>query len=88
MNAKTVVANGPLGVFEKSGFERGTFKILEAMAASKAFTILGGGHIVAAAEAAGVVPRIKHVSTGGGACISFLSGGSMPVVEMLTKVRS
>lgn len=88
MNAKTVVANGPLGVFEKRGFEQGTFKVLEAMAGSKAFTILGGGHIVAAAEAAGVIPRIKHVSTGGGACISFLSGESMPVVEMLTKVRS
>lgn len=88
MNAKTVVANGPLGVFEKRGFELGTFKVLEAMANSKAFTILGGGHIVAAAEAAGVTPRIKHVSTGGGACISFLSGESMPVVEMLTKVQA
>ena len=84
-DAKTVVANGPLGIFEKRGFERGTFKVLEAMANSQAFTILGGGHIVAAAQAAGVVDHIKHVSTGGGACISFLSGESMPVVEMLTK---
>jgi phosphoglycerate kinase len=88
MSAKTVVANGPLGVFEKKGFEQGTFKVLEAMANSKAFTIIGGGHVVAAAEAAGVISRIKHVSTGGGACISFLSGESMPVVEMLTKVRA
>ena len=84
-DARTVVANGPLGIFEKSGFERGTFKVLEAMANSQAFTILGGGHIVAAAQVAGVIDRIKHVSTGGGACISFLSGESMPVVEMLTK---
>ena len=86
--AKTVVANGPLGIFEKKGFERGTFKVLEAMANSNAYTIIGGGHVVAAAQAAGMVERIKHVSTGGGACISFLSGESMPVVEMLAKVRS
>ncbi len=84
-DAKTVVANGPLGIFEKRGFKRGTFKVLEAMANSQAFTILGGGHIVAAAQAAKVVDRIKHVSTGGGACISFLSGETMPVVELLTK---
>lgn len=83
--ARTVVANGPLGIFEKRGFERGTFKVLEAMANSQAFTILGGGHIVAAAQAASVIDQIKHVSTGGGACISFLSGESMPVVKMLTK---
>ena len=83
--AKTVVANGPLGIFEKRGFERGTFRVLEAMASSQAFTILGGGHIVAAARTAGVTDRIKHISTGGGACISFLSGETMPVVELLTK---
>jgi phosphoglycerate kinase len=88
MGARTVVGNGPLGVFEKQGFQRGTFGVLEAMAGSKAFTILGGGHIVAAAEAAGVTSKIKHVSTGGGACISFLSGEGMPVVEMLTKVQA
>jgi len=81
--ARTVVANGPLGVFEKSGFERGTFEVLRAMAESRAYTIVGGGHMVAAAEKAGVVSRMKHVSTGGGACISFLCGEAMPVIEML-----
>lgn len=85
LGAKTVVINGPLGIFEKQGFEQGTFKVLEAMANSQAFTILGGGHMVAAAHDAGVTDRIKHISTGGGACISFLSGETMPVVELLTK---
>ena len=85
--AKTVVINGPLGIFEKQGFEQGTFKVLEAMANSQAFTILGGGHVVAAAHDAGVTDRIKHISTGGGACISFLSGETMPVVELLTKKK-
>jgi phosphoglycerate kinase len=87
IGAGTVVANGPLGVFEKPAFARGTFEVLKAMANSKAFTILGGGHVVAAARAAGVHERIKHVSTGGGACIAFLSGEPMPVVEMLTKAK-
>lgn len=85
--AKTVVANGPLGVFERAGFERGTFEVLHAMAGSQAFTILGGGHMVAAARAAGVSGQIKHVSTGGGACIGFLSGKPLPVVEVLTRAK-
>jgi phosphoglycerate kinase len=74
-------------VFEKSGFERGTFEVLRAMADSNAYTIVGGGHMVAAAEKAGVVARIKHVSTGGGACISFLCGEPMPVIEMLKAAK-
>lgn len=85
--AKTVVANGPLGMFENPAFARGTFETLEAMARSKAFTVIGGGHMVAAARAAGVVDKIKHVSTGGGACISFLSGEKLPVVEMLMRAK-
>jgi phosphoglycerate kinase len=87
MGAKTVVANGPLGVFEKKGYERGTRGVLEAMAKSGAFTVIGGGHMVAAAEEFGLADKMGHVSTGGGACISFLSGEKLPVVEMLTKVR-
>jgi len=85
--AKTVVANGPLGVFERAGFERGTFEVLHAMASSQAFTILGGGHMVAAAQAAGIAGQITHVSTGGGACVSFLSGEPLPVVEMLKRAK-
>ena len=83
VDAKTVVANGPLGAFENPMFARGTIEILKAMARSKAFTVIGGGHMVAAARAAGVIDEITHVSTGGGACISFLSGEKLPAVEML-----
>ncbi|MEM3011892.1 MAG: phosphoglycerate kinase [Candidatus Hadarchaeales archaeon] len=85
--AKTVVANGPLGVFEEENFEKGTVEVLRAMAGSGAYTIVGGGHMVAAAEKAGVLSKISHVSTGGGACISFLAGEPMPVVELLLKAR-
>lgn len=85
--AKTVVANGPLGITERAGFERGTFEVLKAMAGSQAYTIIGGGHVVAAAKAAGVAGQIKHVSTGGGACISFLSGEPLPAIEALTRAR-
>ncbi|MEW6593164.1 MAG: phosphoglycerate kinase, partial [Candidatus Hadarchaeota archaeon] len=81
--AKTIVANGPLGAFEKAGFEKGTFGVLNAMANAAGYSILGGGHIVAAASAAGVTGKIKHVSTGGGASITFLTGGKMPAVEAL-----
>jgi phosphoglycerate kinase len=81
--AKTVIANGPLGAFEKVGFEKGTSGVLKAMAESQAFTVLGGGHIVAATHAAGLANRMKHVSTGGGASITFLTGGKMPAVEAL-----
>ena len=85
--AKTVVANGPLGIFENRTFARGTFEILNAMARSKAFTIIGGGHMVAAAQEAGVAGKIKHISTGGKACINFLSGDKLPVIEMLTHAK-
>lgn len=81
-NARTVVANGPMGVFEKKQFSMGTFEILRAMARSDGFTIIGGGHLVAAAQSIGVADKIKHVSTGGGACISFLAGEKLPVLEM------
>ena len=85
--AKTVVANGPLGVTERVGFERGTFEVLKAMASSQAYTIIGGGHMVAAAKTVGVIEQIKHVSTGGGACISFLSGEPLPAVEALARMK-
>jgi phosphoglycerate kinase len=85
--AKTVVANGPLGIFENRTFARGTFEILNAMARSKAFTVIGGGHMVAAAQEVGVADKIKHISTGGKACISFLSGDKLPVIEMLKRAK-
>jgi phosphoglycerate kinase len=85
--AKTVVANGPLGIFENRIFAKGTFEILNAMARSKAFTVIGGGHMVAAAHELGVADKIKHISTGGKACISFLSGDKLPVIEMLMHAK-
>jgi phosphoglycerate kinase len=84
-SAKTVVANGPLGVFERRGFEQGTHGVLKAMAESQAYTVIGGGHVVAAASAAGVAEKLSHVSTGGGAAISFLSGEPLPVVKALER---
>ncbi len=83
---KTVVANGPLGVFEKSLFAKGTNEILQAIADTDAFTTIGGGHLVAAARELGITDKITHVSTGGGACLNFLSGEELPVVEILKKV--
>lgn len=85
--ARTIVAGGPFGMFENPAFAGGTLGILRAMVNSRAFTIIGGGHLVAAAQAAGVADKIGHISTGGGACVSFLSGESMPVVEMLTRAK-
>lgn len=85
--ANTVVANGPLGVFERPEFARGTVGILKAMAKSKAFTMIGGGHLVAAATEAELVEKIDHVSTGGGAFLSFLSGEELPVIEVLKSAK-
>jgi len=85
--AGTIVAGGPFGVFENPIFARGTLGILRAMADSRAFTVIGGGHLVAVAQAAGIADKIGHISTGGKACVSFLSGEKLPVVEMLTRAK-
>jgi len=82
-NAKTIVANGPAGVFENKNFIKGTEEILKNMANSSAFTIIGGGHLSAAAKVIGVVNKINHISTGGGACIEFLAGKKLPVIKIL-----
>ena len=82
-NAKTIVAKGPMGMFERKGFEQGTYEMFRAMASSRGFKILGGGHTVAVANAAGVAGKIDHISTGGGAAVSFLSGEPMPGIEAL-----
>jgi len=85
--AGTIVAGGPFGVFENPMFARGTLGILRVMADSRAFTVIGGGHLVAVAQAAGIANKIGHISTGGKACVSFLSGEKLPVVEMLTRAK-
>ncbi|AEH07484.1 phosphoglycerate kinase [Methanothermococcus okinawensis] len=82
-NAKTIVANGPAGVFENKNFLKGTEELLKSMAKSGAFTVIGGGHLSAAAGVVGVSDKINHISTGGGACIEFLAGKKLPVIELL-----
>jgi len=80
--AGTVVMNGPAGVFEQKAFALGTDETLKAAAQSK-FSILGGGHIAAAARNIGIDKHITHVSTGGGACIDFLAGETLPGIQAL-----
>lgn len=83
--AATTVANGPLGVFERDGFDLGTKQVLEAMAKSNGYTVIGGGHLVGLASILGIDERFKHVSTAGGAMLSLLSGQSLPGVDALVR---
>jgi len=82
--ARMVVWNGPLGVFEIDKFARGTVGIAEAVAAARATTIVGGGDSIAALEKAGVSGRITHISTGGGASLEYLAFGTLPGIEALS----
>jgi len=85
--ARTIVWNGPLGMFEKPAFAAGTLAIAKAVAAATgagATSIIGGGDSVAAAEQSGVAKQISHISTGGGASLEFLAGEKLPGVEALT----
>jgi phosphoglycerate kinase len=81
-SAKTVVMNGPAGVFENEPFALGTQELIKAGAKS-GFSVIGGGHIAAAAERMGISNKFSHVSTGGGACIDFLAGEKLPGIEAL-----
>jgi len=82
-SAGTIVWNGPLGVFENPEFAAGTRRVAEAIAASKAFSIAGGGDTLAAIEQFGIGERISYISTGGGAFLEFLEGKKLPAVATL-----
>ncbi|MHA1681918.1 MAG: phosphoglycerate kinase [Promethearchaeota archaeon] len=83
MKSKTVVANGPPGIFEKSIFQKGTYDLIDAMAESPGYTVIGGGEMGTAAEETGKAREISFISTGGGAMLEFLSGKSLPLLEAL-----
>ena len=81
--AKMIIWNGPMGVFEIDQFARGTVEVAQAVAESEAVSIVGGGDSVAAVHKAGIEDKITHISTGGGASLEFLSGLKLPGVEAL-----
>ena len=81
--ARTVVWNGPMGVFEVDAFANGTLEVARAVASVKGTTVIGGGDSIAAVAKAGVTNRITHISTGGGASLEFLGGRELPGVKAL-----
>ncbi|MFG0215242.1 phosphoglycerate kinase [Brevibacillus porteri] len=83
VESKTVVWNGPMGVFEMDAFAGGTIGVAKAMAACSGTTIIGGGDSVAAVEKAGVAEQMTHISTGGGASLEFMEGKELPGVAVL-----
>jgi phosphoglycerate kinase len=87
-NAKSIVVSGPMGVFENSEFVYGTRRIFEEIANSKAFSLAGGGHTIAALQELGLSNKISYVSTAGGALIEFLMGKKLPGVVALEKAAA
>jgi phosphoglycerate kinase len=87
LDGKNLILNGPAGVFEIEEFAVGTRIIYNAIAESEGFSVIGGGETVAAARNLNLAGKIDHMSTGGGACIHYLSGKSMPAIEALKRSK-
>ncbi len=83
--AKTVLWNGPMGVFEDERFSVGTLSVAETLAESDATSIIGGGDSAAAVRQAGLADKITHISTGGGASLAYMSGEKLPGIEILAQ---
>jgi phosphoglycerate kinase len=82
--SKTIIWNGPMGVFEKKPFDAGTVAVAKAVAGSGALSVVGGGDSEKAVKSAGLSDKISHISTGGGASLEYLSGLVLPGVAALT----
>ena len=86
--AGTIIANGPMGVFEDSEFATGTNEVFSAISKSDGMTVVGGGETAMAFNQMGLADGIRHISTGGGACISFMSGETMPALEAMRRSKN
>ena len=84
--AKTIIWNGPMGVFEFANFSAGTVEIAQAIAKNRGLTIVGGGDSVSAIKALKLEDKISHISTGGGATLALLEGGELPGLDALSDV--
>ena len=82
-SAGTVILNGPAGVFELNDFALGTVEMLNACAESDAYVVVGGGHTATLVAKRGLASKMGHVSTGGGACLDFIAGRTLPAIASL-----
>lgn len=82
-SAKTVLWNGPMGLFENASFSKGTFGIAKKLSTLQAFTLVGGGDSVAAVTQSGLASKMSHISTGGGASLEYIENGSLPGIQAL-----